>query len=110
MKKITLAMAAIVGFSTWAQAAEPLDADAVKKLITDKTVHNQTPRGFVATYFAADGKAYRSGEEGTWLVKDDGTHCIEGMRGGCFKVVPNGNGTYTRGQGEWTSIVDGKAL
>ena len=110
MKKITFAFAALVLFSAWAHAAETLDAEAVKKLITDKTVHAQTPRGPLKTYFSPDGKAYRNTEEGTWYVKADGTHCIEGMRGGCEKIAPNGDGSYTRGAAEWKIIVDGKVL
>ncbi len=97
----------------WGNAAktlDALDAEVVKKLITDKTVHAHTPRGPSKTYFSPDGKAYRNTEEGTWYVKDDGTHCIEGMIGGCQKIVRNGDGSYTRGTAEWKSIVDGKAL
>ena len=110
MKKITLAFAALVLFSAWAHAAEALDAEAVKKLITDKTVHAQTPRGPIKTYFSPDGKAYPKPGKGTWYVKADGTHCVEGMIGSCEKVVPNGDGSYTRGVAEWKAIVDGKAL
>ncbi len=93
-----------------ADAAGTHDAEAVKKLITDKTVTTQTPRGLIKTYFSPDGKVYRNTEEGTWYVKADGTHCIEGMIGGCEKVVPNGDGSYTRGGSVWKVIVDGKAL
>ncbi len=92
----------------WGQ--ETLDAEAVKKLITDKTVLAQTLSGPSKTYFSPDGKAYRNTGEGTWYVRADGTHCIEGMIGGCVKVRRNGDGSYTRGTAEWKSIVDGKAL
>jgi hypothetical protein len=119
MKKITFALAGFVLFSTCAHAAETLDADAVKKLITGNTVLGQTSSGTAPKiYFAADGKAYRQGEqgsfEGTWVVNDDGTQCVKGLPGGCAKIVRNDDGTYDRVSAEgktllkWTSVVNGK--
>ena len=45
MNTITFAFAGFALFSTWAHAAETLDANAVKKLITGNTVHGLTPNG-----------------------------------------------------------------
>ena len=106
-------------FSAFVHAAETLDAEAVKKLLTDHTVHGLAPNGNTQkNYFSADGKTYRqvSGKilEGTWQVKDDGTQCVEGMPGGCAKIVRNDDGTYDRiisGGGvrlKWTAVVKGK--
>lgn len=119
MKKITVVFGCLVLFSTWAQAGETLDADAVRKLITGNTVHGLNPTGGTQkNYFAPDGKTVRQiGDkivEGTWNVKDDGTQCVKGMPGGCAKIVNNGDGTYDRVTDDggirlrWTSVVNGK--
>ena len=110
ISKAILVFASVMLVSEGAFAAETLDAESVKKLISNKTVHAETPNGKLITYFSPDGKAIRKGDEGTWTVKQDGTHCIDGMRGGCAKVSSNGDGTYTRGPVKWTSFVEGKAL
>jgi len=119
MKTITFALAGFVLFSTGAYAAETLDADAVKKLISGNTVHGLTPNGKTPKiYFSSDGKAFRKGDdgtfEGTWSVNDDGTQCVAGIPGGCAKIVRNDDGTYNRVTTEgkarlkWTSVVNGK--
>lgn len=118
MKKITFAFAGLVLFSAWAHAAETLDADAVKKLITGNTVHGQSNGNPVKNHFAPDGKVYRLWEgkifEGTWRVNDDGTQCVAGIQGGCARIVRNDDGTYDRVTTEgkvllkWTSVVNGK--
>lgn len=118
--KRTLVFASLILISAGAHAAETLSADAVKKLLTGKTadalgaVSGGTPK----TYFAPDGKLYRAINnkrlEGTWYVEADGTHCIQGMPGGCAKIVRNEDGTYDRikENGEiyskYLEIVDGK--
>lgn len=119
MKNITFAFAGLMLFSSWAYAGETLDADAVKKLITGNTVHGLGPTGGIQkNYFAPDGKTIRQiGEkiiEGTWSVKDDGTQCVNGMPGGCAKIVRNDDGTHDRvveGGGvrlKWRAVVNGK--
>lgn len=119
MKTIAFVFAGFVLFSTGAYAAETLDADAVKKLISGNTAHGLTPNGKTPKiYFSSDGKAFRKGDDGTfegaWRVNDDGTQCTAGIPGGCAKIVRNHDGTYDRVTTEgkallkWTSIVNGK--
>lgn len=119
MKTIALAFAALAIFSTSVQAAETLDAEGVKKLLTGNTVHGLAPNGKTQkNYFAPDGKTARQvgGKilEGTWHVNDDGTQCVEGMPGGCAKIIRNDDGTYDRVSSEggvrlkWTAVVNGK--
>ena len=116
MKTVTFAFSGLVLFSTWAHAGETLDADAVKKLISGNTVHAN--RGNLKNYFSPDGKIYRLEEgkisEGTWHVNGDGAQCVEGLRGGCAKIMRNDDGTYYRvtAAGEvllkWELVVNGK--
>jgi len=120
MKPSTLlALAGLVIVSASVQATETLNAEAVKKLITGNTVHGLAPNGNTQkNYFAPDGKTYRQvgGKilEGTWQVNDDGTQCVDGMPGGCAKIVRNDDGTYdrvtTKGgvRLKWTTVVNGK--
>lgn len=119
MKVTVLALAGLMLFSATVQAAETLNAEAVKKLITGNTVHGQNASGGVQkNYFAPDGKTYRQtgGKilEGTWRVNDDGTQCVDGMPGGCANIVRNDDGTYDRVNAggtvllKWTSVVNGK--
>lgn len=119
MKSSTLALAGFVLFSAPVLASETLNAEAVKKLITGNTVHGQAPNGNMQkNYFSPDGKTYRQVGakilEGTWSVNDDGTQCVDGMPGGCAKIVRNDDGTYDRVTIEggvrlkWTSVVNGK--
>lgn len=119
MKKTMLYLAGLILFYGSAQADATLDAAAVKQLITGNTAHVQRGDGTtLKNYFSPDGKVirYEKGEtsEGTWQVKDDGTHCVEGMAGGCAKIVKNGDGSYDRvlpwGKVPvtWTAIVNGK--
>ena len=121
MKFITLAVAGLLLFSTWAHAGDTLDADAVKKLISGNTVDGLAPNGNTQkNYFAPDGTTIRKiGDkliEGTWNVKEDGTQCVTGMPGGCAKIVSNGDGTYDRiGEGggvrlRWVSVTSGKGF
>jgi hypothetical protein len=117
MKKIICTFAGLMVFSSWASAGETLDADAVKKLVTGNTAHVLGPRGASKNYHSPDGKLIRLFDgavyEGTWQVKDDGTHCVKGMPGGCGKISDNGDGTYTRNRDDgeilkWPAIVNGK--
>lgn len=110
MKINTLVFFGFILIASLANAGDMVDAETLKKLITDKTVIAESPKGPLKTFFSSDGNAYRSNETGTWIVKSDGTHCIDGIRGGCSKVSSNGDGTYTRGPTKWVSIVDGKSL
>ena len=121
MKAITLVFSGFVLFSTGSFAAETLDADAVKKLISGNTVDGLAPNGNTQkNYFAPDGTTIRKiGDkliEGTWNVKEDGTQCVTGMPGGCAKIVSNGDGTYDRvveGGGirlRWVSVTSGKGF
>ncbi|MBI5936449.1 MAG: hypothetical protein HY850_01215 [Betaproteobacteria bacterium] len=119
MKNIILFSAGLFFFHAYALAGETLNADAVKKLITGNTAHTQRGNGAVLkNYFAPDGKIIRheNGEtsEGTWMVKDDGMHCVEGIAGGCASIVKNGDGSYDRVRSNgkvavtWTTVVNGK--
>ena len=119
MKTIALALSCLFVISTAVQAAETLDAVAVKKLITGNTVHGLAPNGGTQkNYFAPDGTTLRQvgGKvlEGTWRVNEDGTQCVDGMPGGCATIVKNDDGTYDRvvangsARLKWTTVVNGK--
>ena len=119
MKMSAFAFAGVVLFSSWAHAAETLDADAVKKLITGNTAHGlKTDGSTMKNYFSPDGKLVRQDGgkilEGTWSVKDDGSQCVDGVPGGCARIVRNDDGSYDRvlPNGKvplkWTSFADGK--
>lgn len=57
MKQTVIAVAAYLLVSTSVQAAETLNADAVKKLISGNTAHGLAPNGATPKiYFSADGK------------------------------------------------------
>jgi len=119
MKKVVSAFIGLLLMSSGAHAAESLDADAIKQLLSGNTVHGVAPNGSTQkNYFAPDGKTYRQvgGKilEGTWHVNADGTQCVEGMPGGCAKIVRNDDGTYDRVTAEggvrlkWVAVVNGK--
>ena len=119
MKKIAMAFAGFVLFSSLTHAGETLDADAVKKLITGNTAHGLAPNGATRkNYFSADGKLFRYQDgnvsEGTWKVNDDGTQCVQGIPGGCATIVRNDDGTYDRVLAtgkvalKWMKFVNGK--
>jgi len=107
--------------STMAHAAETLNAEAVKKLLTGKTALTLSV-GYSAelkNYFSPDGKLYRNLDGkitvGTWSVEEDGAHCVQNIPGGCGKIVSNGDGTYDRVDNKtgavkarWFALVDGK--
>lgn len=121
MKKTVLALAGLMLVSASSQAAETLDAGAVRALLTDKTVAGVrvSDGATLKNYFSPDGKVYRfeNGQvaEGTWKVNDDGTQCVDGIAGGCARIVSNGDGTYDRNHAssgktllKWNSFVNGK--
>jgi len=119
MKAIVLAVAGLTLVASTVQAAETLDAATVKQLITGKTAHGLIPSGGKPkNYFSPDGKLYRfiGGKvlEGTWRVHDDGTQCVDGLSGGCARIVRNDDGTYSRvlANGKvslkWLKFVDGR--
>lgn len=119
MRNAACFVAAAVIVSAAAHAAEPLDAAAVKALITGKTVLGQGPEGGQQkNYFAPDGKTVRQVGaeiiEGNWGVRPNGMQCVQGMPGACGRIVPNGDGTYNRVMPDgrvaitWIKIVDGK--
>jgi len=118
-----LACIGLLLVSTFSFAAETLDAAAVKKLITGKTADVLTANTgeMRKTYFSADGKVVRQAddktEEGTWTVEDDGSHCLQGVKGGCAMIVSNSDGTYDRVHkkkgnvlARWLSFTDGKSF
>ena len=124
IKTLLVAFALMFTASFQAQAADALSNDAIKALITGKTVNAEhAKKGFsFKVYFAADGSATRDWkgdmQEGKWFFKD-GLHCINvGSGDKCASIVPNGDGTYKRLKGgkknkhfiNWLSIVDGKHL
>ena len=119
MKSFSFVLAGLMLSAASVYAAETLDAEGVKKLITGNTVHGLAPNGNKQkSYFSPDGKTYRQvgGQilEGTWSVNADGTQCVDGMPGGCATIVRNDDGTYDRVTAsggirlKWTSIVNGK--
>jgi len=123
MKRIAVAFAGFALVASLAHAGERLDADAVKALITDKslTFTRASDGGINRNYFSPDGKIYRLSEgtfsEGTWNVTEDGKHCVEGVHGGCAFIESNGDGTYGRVHtkngklfGTWTNFTNGKDL
>jgi hypothetical protein len=91
-------------FST--QAADKLSAEAVKTLLTDKTVFARQEKGRYnfTNYFAADGSAKQltdTGEKktGTWHVESDGTLCVTWVGDAesvCGPLIPAGAGQYKR--------------
>lgn len=121
MKTTVLALAGLILVSASSQAAETLDAGAVRSLITDKTVTGVRVSDGVTlkNYFSPDGKVYRleNGQvaEGTWKVEDDGRQCVDGIAGGCARIVSNGDGTYDRNHAisgktllKWNGFANGK--
>lgn len=118
MKKTMACVAGFILFYGVAQAGDRLDAEAIKKLITGNTVNVVRGDGSsIKNYFSADGKVirYENGatSEGTWQVKDDGMHCVEGMIGDCGRIEKNSDGTHDRvppfGRPvTWTSVTSGK--
>ena len=119
MKRIAMAFAGCVLFSSLAHAGETLGADAVKKLVTGNTAHGLAPNGATPKiYFSPDGKLLRHQDgnvsEGTWSVNDDGTQCVQGTPGGCATIVRNDDGTYDRVLAtgklalKWIKFVNGK--
>lgn len=119
MKTIAWAFTGFILFSTSVLAAEFMDADAVRKLLTGNTVHGLRASGdTVKNYFSPDGKLYRlEGDktaEGTWQINDDGMQCVAGLTGGCARIKRNDDGSYDRvlPNGKvllkWTSVTSGK--
>lgn len=118
MNKGILALMALIICCGSALAGETLDAAAVKKLLTGNTAHVQRGDGTtLKNYFSPDGKLirYENGatSEGTWQVKDDGTHCVDGLPGGCGRIVKNSDGSYDRVQAwgrpvTFSAVVNGK--
>jgi hypothetical protein len=118
MKAHAFVFTSLCMISIGAHAVETLDADAVRKLISGNTAHSVSPAGAFKNYFSPDGKAVRhtgsAVAEGSWTVSDDGTHCLEGLPGGCAKIVRNDDGTYDRLAGggkvlvKWTAVVKGR--
>lgn len=123
--KVLIAFFTLLLMSSFqANAAEALSADAIKALISGKTVQAEhLKKGFkFKVYFTADGAATREWkgdiQEGSYFFKGN-LHCIN-VGGGdkCASIVPNGDGTYKRLKGgnedkhfiDWLSISDGKKL
>lgn len=106
--RLSLALAALsIGLSAQCLAADPLDAQQVKALLSNKTLEatNEVRNVPLLTYFAADGQgAQRVGggaarpRAGKWRVDDKGRHCVkwEGQEETCHAIVPQGDGTYRR--------------
>lgn len=107
-----------------ANAADALSNNAVKTLITGKTIKAEhLKKGFnFSVYFAKDGSVIREWQGdmqvGTSFFKGN-LHCINVGNGDkCATIVPNGDGTYKRLKGgdedkhfiNWLSFTDGKHL
>jgi len=118
-----LCIALLFSFSIHTSADEFLDADAVKALVTGKTIHAMhLKKDFeFKVYFDPDGKtAYRSqhGEttKTTYEFRDN-KHCIFWKeKNRCANILDNGDGTYTRvnkkgkKKVKWTKFEDGKTF
>ena len=119
MKTVSIAFVSMCLASGFVHAADEMDADSVKSLIMGNTVHAVNAQGVAQkNYFAPDGTTYRQVDgktlEGTWHVKEDGSQCVEGMPGGCAKIVRNDDGTYDRIVGggkvrlKWSAVTQGR--
>lgn len=106
------------------QAADALDASQLKSLYSGKTFEatNVVTGASFTNYFSPDGRVAqvtKTGDKkkGTSRVDPAGTHCItwEGGKEFCHKVVPQGDGTYKRYDGDKhvvtvNKVVDGNPL
>ena len=116
------ALTGALSASTHVLAAGELNAEALKKLIVGKTSTVEVVgRGSsFRNYFDASGKCMRDlggkTEEGSYLIKDDGMHCVTfGGNEACDRVTDHGDGTYGRRAGngaplKWVKIVDGNEI
>lgn len=115
-----MSLAGVLAASS-AHAATPLDGDALKQLINDKTVQVTRVKDGAKwrVYFAPDGKQITRGErssEGKWWVDDAGKHCNDKGMLKCAQVVSNDDGTYARLKEDgkplvvWSDIVQGNQL
>lgn len=85
-------------------SAEPMSADAIKSLLTNKTItcKNLQKNHESSVYFRDDGTATRLSHEGekipgNWHVTDNGQHCVDwGEHERCNSVVDLRNGTYQK--------------
>lgn len=87
-------------------AGDALSADALKALLTDKTVYaRQMKQNYNFTnYYAQDGSARQvteAGEKktGTWRVESDGALCVTWVgdaEANCGAVIDIGGGKYKR--------------
>lgn len=116
----SLALIGLLVIPSMTFAAEPLDAAALKTLLTGNTAEVLSAGGNTwQIYFSPDGKLIRKDGnnivEGRWRVEDDGKHCVEGTPGGCGKFVKNDDGTYDRTaqngyKVRWLSVTPGKGF
>ena len=93
-------------FSGTLYSAEPMSADAVKKLLSSNTTYckNLQKNKEYTNYYRDDGTVIKLSPEGKkrlgkWRVSDNGRHCIDwGEKDGecCHPVFDQGNGTYIK--------------
>ena len=119
---LTAGIASLVFVTTPVLADDFLDADAIKALISGKTITAEHKRGFTfKVYFDADGETairQQDGDETETTYKFKGNrHCIFWKgRDRCANIRDNGDGTYARVNRSgkvpvtWVEITDGKDL
>jgi hypothetical protein len=86
-------------FSLNVSAGQALDAGAITKLFTDKTVtaYSEIKKAPVSLFYDDNGEVrgiFTNGKKGKtkWWVKDSGLICLKSKKGDlCFKVVQKGD-------------------
>lgn len=99
-----------------------LTRDEVTQLVSGNTIHFEVSgQGELAAFLDSDGRVTRMHKgqalNGVWLVKDDGSLCVQyaGNDERCGRVERNSDGTFTRvddanATNHWTKISQGKDL
>ena len=119
----SICLAGMLALSAHSSAEDFMDADAIKALVTGKTIHAlHLKKDFeFKVFFDPDGEtAYRSqgGEVTETTYKFVGNkHCIYWKeKDRCANILDNGDGTYTRVNKKgkkivkWTKFEDGKTF
>ena len=104
MKKSIYVVVAMLTFGI-AHAGEQLSSDALKELLTDKTVTGEHFRhGLTKTYYGTDGSVQSESDSGKqrvgkwWIDEDSNKRCIRWdhkNKDFCHYIEKNGDGSYT---------------
>lgn len=100
---ITPSVLALI-FSGSLFSAEPISADAVKRLLTNNTMNckNLRKNKTFTNYYRDNGSVTKltlkgNKIQGKWRVTDDGKHCHDwGEEEHCLSIIDKGNGTYQK--------------